>query len=109
MANLNDKLPSIPLKRYFSVDELCHLTQVSVEAFTNWQVQNGLVLGNGGTSYSRQDVLLLRKVRAAFEPEADPFSEDRTDENGETVLTAVAVRASLNIILANLNNLLIKK
>lgn len=108
MEKPNDKLPSIPLKRYFSEAELCYLAQVSVEAFTDWQAQNGFVIGNGGNSYSRQDILFLRKVRDAFEPDIDPFSEDLVCENGEEVLTATEVRKNLNLILGKLDSLLAK-
>lgn len=108
MEKPNDKLPSIPLKRYFSEAELCHLAQVPLEAFACWQAQNGFVIGNGGHSYSRQDVLFLRKVRDAFEPDVDPFSEGLTGENGKGVLTATEVREGLSLIVGKLDSLLAK-
>ena len=108
MEKPNDKLPPIPLKRYFSVSELCYLANVPVDAFVSWQVQNGFVLGNGGSLYSRQDVLSLRKVRDSFEPEVDPFSEGLMGENGVEVLTAIEVRKNLGLILSKLESVLAK-
>ena len=44
----NNANPVIPAKRYFSLDEMCELVQISPKQFAQWQHENGIVVGYGG-------------------------------------------------------------
>ena len=47
----NNANPVIPAKRYFSLDEMCELVQISPSQFAQWQHENGIVVGYGGDRY----------------------------------------------------------
>ena len=61
-------LPHIPAQRYFTLNELCALVEISPEQFAQWQHAHGVVVGYGGDHYTRQDVMKLRRLKDTFAP-----------------------------------------
>ena len=60
MANKTERaLPPIPVKRYFSLEELCYLADIQLEQFFQWQQDNGVVIGK-----SNKKEVLYRKTQA---------------------------------------------
>ena len=49
----NNNNPVIPAKRYFTLDEMCQLVQISPAQFAQWQHENNVVIGYGGDRYTR--------------------------------------------------------
>ena len=64
----NNNNPVIPAKRYFTLDEMCQLVQISPAQFAQWQHENNVVIGYGGDRYTRSDVVKLLKLKDTFEP-----------------------------------------
>ena len=102
----NNANPVIPAKRYFSLDEMCKLVQISPSQFSQWQHENGIVVGYGGDRYTRSDVVKLLKLKDTFAPYVDRFSRDSLDANGHPAAKAEEVKAELNSILADLQKAL---
>ncbi|MCP2041717.1 hypothetical protein L1281_002328 [Neisseria sp. HSC-16F19] len=105
MAN---NLKPIPAKRYFSLDELCRLADISPAQFEAWQHENGVVVGYGGDRYTRQDVLKVRQLSQTFSPYINPFTRNQTDANGNPAIDADEVRSQLQDVLKNIENTLAK-
>lgn len=40
----NVNRPAVPAKRYFTLDEVCELVQISPSQFAQWQHENGAVI-----------------------------------------------------------------
>lgn len=59
----NNNNPVIPAKRYFTLDEMCQLLQISPAQFAQWQHENNVVIGYGGDRYTRSDVVKLLKLK----------------------------------------------
>lgn len=74
MTNNVDLLPPIPAQRYFSLEELCELVQINPTQFARWQHEHAEVIGYGGNSYTRRDVIKLRKLKDTFAPFVDEFN-----------------------------------
>ena len=98
----NANRPAVPAKRYFTLDEVCELVQISPSQFAQWQYENGIVVGYGGDRYTRSDVVKLLKLKDTFAPYVDSFSRDSLDANGNPAAKAEEVKDSLNQILADL-------
>jgi len=92
----------IPAKRYFSLDEMCKLVQISPSQFAQWQHENGIVVGYGGGRGTPVPVGQRRGGKDTFAPYVDRFSRDSLDVNGHPAAKAEEVRDSLNQILADL-------
>ena len=45
----NVNRPAVPAKRYFTLDEVCELVQISPSQFAQWQHENGAVIGTAET------------------------------------------------------------
>ncbi len=99
MTNNALNLSKIPGKRYFSLEELCELVQISPEQFAAWQHENGVVVGYGGLLYTRQDVVKLRKLKDTFAPFVDAFSRNALDAEGNPAMKADEARDALQEIL----------
>ena len=102
----NANRPAVPAKRYFTLDEVCELVQISPSQFAQWQHENGIVVGYGGDRYTRSDVVKLLKLKDTFAPYVDRFSRDSLDANGHPAAKAEEVKAELNSILADLQKAL---
>lgn len=102
----NANRPAVPAKRYFTLDEVCELVQISPSQFAQWQHENGIVVGYGGDRYTRSDVVKLLKLKDTFAPYVDSFSRDSLDANGNPAAKAEEVKAGLNSILADLQKAL---
>lgn len=102
----NNANPSVPAKRYFTLDEMCALVQISPSQFAQWQHENAVVIGYGGDRYTRSDVVKLLKLKDTFAPYADAFSHDAVDADGRPAANAEEVRQGLQSVLADLEKAL---
>ncbi|MCP1659491.1 hypothetical protein [Neisseria perflava] len=102
----NNANPTIPAKRYFSLDEVCQLVQISPAQFAQWQHENGAVIGYGGDRYTRSDVVKLLKLKDTFAPYIDGFSQGSVDANGNPAADAEEIRVGLKKVLADLEQTL---
>ena len=98
----NNNNPVIPAKRYFTLDEMCQLVQISPDQFAQWQHENNVVIGYGGDRYTRSDVVKLLKLKDTFEPYIDTFNRGALDANGNPAANAEEVRHGLVQILSDL-------
>lgn len=98
--------PAIPAKRYFTLDEVCRLVQISSKQFAQWQHENGAVVGYGGERYTRADVVKLLKLKDTFAPYEDAFSHNALDAEGNPAANADEVRERLKKVLADLEKVL---
>ncbi|MDO1510285.1 MULTISPECIES: hypothetical protein [Neisseria] len=99
-------LPVIPAKRYFTLDEMCELVQISPAQFAQWQHENGMVIGYGGDRYTRLDVVKLRKLKDTFAPFVDEFNHNALDADGNPAIQADEMRAELQKLLAGIEKTL---
>ncbi|QEY23104.1 DNA-binding protein [Neisseria animalis] len=104
----NNANPSVPAQRYFTLDEMCSLLQISPSQFAQWQHENGIVIGHGGERYTRSDVVKLLKLKDTFAPYVDSFSQGALDADGNPAADAEEVRVGLKNILADLDKALTK-
>lgn len=79
---------TIPAKRYFTLDELCGLLQISPYGFAQWQHDHGVVVGYGGERYTRLDVVKLLKLKSTFAPYAEG-AESGSDGNRPVTLQEI--------------------
>lgn len=109
MASSNpNSLPAIPAQRYFTLDELCRLSDISPAQFAEWQHRHGVVVGYGGSRYTRRDVIKMRQLSHTFEPYLNPFTRNRTDAHGNPAIDADAARHQLQDVLKNIETALVK-
>ncbi|WP_066569226.1 hypothetical protein [Snodgrassella sp. CFCC 13594] len=108
MANTHNELPPIPAKRYFTLDELCQLADISAEQFAAWQHAHGAVIGYGGNRYTRLDVIKVRQLRDSFAPYINGFTRNQTDADGNPAIDAEDARAQLQKLLRSLESALAK-
>lgn len=108
MTNRLDTLPVIPAKRYFTLDELCRLADISADQFAAWQHEHGIVIGRGGLRYTRLDVIKVRQLRSSFAPYMDAFTRNRPAQDGRAAITADEARAQLQKVLHNIETVLAK-
>lgn len=102
----NTNFPLIPAKRYFSLNELCELVQISTAQFTQWQHENGVVVGYGGNNYTRADVLKVLKLKDTFAPFIDTFNHNALDASGNPAIQAEEMREELKKMLAGVEKTL---
>ncbi|WP_416191040.1 hypothetical protein [Neisseria sp. CCUG12390] len=96
----------IPAKRYFTLDEVCQVVQISPEQFARWQYENAVVIGYGGDRYTRSDIVKLLKLKETFAPYAEELPQEVLDANGLPAADNDEIRASLNNTLADLEKVL---
>ncbi len=64
----NDELPAIPGKRYFTIGEVCELCAVKPHVLRYWEQEfpqlNPVKRRGNRRYYQRQDVLMIRQIRA---------------------------------------------
>ncbi|QGM21480.1 MerR family transcriptional regulator [Spiribacter sp. 2438] len=67
-ASSNDELPAIPAKRYFTIGEVAELCSVKPHVLRYWEQEfnqlNPVKRRGNRRYYQRQDVLLIRQIRA---------------------------------------------
>ncbi len=107
MIKTVNTLPTIPAQRYFSLDEVCYLAQVSPDEFAQWQKEHG-ALGYGGHVFSRQDVITTRRLKATFLPFVDPFTENHCDADGNLAMSGKETAVKLNELLEDIQAVLAK-
>lgn len=106
MTNNAADLPVIPTKRYFSLDELCELAQISPAQFAAWQHNHGVVVGYGGKHYTRSDVVKVRHLKDTFAPFVDEFNRNALDASGNPAIKAEEMRIELERMLAEIEKTL---
>ncbi|MDO5640650.1 MAG: hypothetical protein Q4G28_12365 [Neisseria sp.] len=106
MTNNANALPAVPAKRYFSLEEMCELVQISPAQFERWQHENGVVIGYGGERYTRMDVVKLRRLKNTFAPYVNEFNRNALDAEGNPAIDAEGVRRALQEVLADLEKTL---
>ncbi|WP_435694570.1 hypothetical protein [Uruburuella suis] len=106
MTNNAPDLPHIPAQRYFTLNELCALVEISPEQFAQWQHAHGVVVGYGGDHYTRQDVMKLRRLKDTFAPFVDEFTRNALDGEGNPAIRADEMRVELQKILADIEKAL---
>ena len=105
-SSVNAKLPDIPARRYFSLAELCELSQISPAQFAQWQHEHGMVVGYGADKYTRADVVKIRKLKDTFAPFIDGFNHNGLDAEGRPAATAQEVGTALGGLLAKIEKAL---
>lgn len=108
MENKPKQLLPIPAQRYFTLEELCQLADISKEQFTAWQQIHGVVIGYGGQHYTRADVIKIRQLRDSFTSYIDPFTRNQVDAEGNPAIDALETRQHIEKIMDNLNSVLAK-
>ncbi|PSJ79867.1 hypothetical protein [Neisseria iguanae] len=104
----NNANQPIPAKRYFTLDELCQLVQISPEEFARWQYENGVVVGYGGHRYTRSDVVKLLKLRDTFSPYPEEQPQEKLGADGQPAADTDEIREGLKNMLAGLEKILAK-
>ncbi|STZ76198.1 DNA-binding protein [Bergeriella denitrificans] len=102
----NNANPAVPAQRYFTLDEMCALLQISPAQFARWQQEHGIVIGYGGDRYTRADVVKLLKLKDTFLPYTDSFSQGLQAADGQPAADAEEIRVGLKNVLADLENAL---
>ncbi|MDO4433539.1 MAG: hypothetical protein Q4B82_03035 [Alysiella sp.] len=95
----NADLPVIPAKRYFTLAEAGNLAGLDVAQITEWQQQEGMILGKGANTLTRLDVIKLRQLRHSI---SDYFAKDALDADGMPVISADEMRLALENMLADI-------
>ena len=108
MENKSKQLLPIPAQRYFTLEELCRLADISAEQFSIWQQIHGIIIGYGGKQYTRADVIKVRQLRDSFTPYIDPFTRNQVDTDGNPVINALETRQQIEKVVDNLNSVLAK-
>nr|WP_279038164.1 hypothetical protein [Snodgrassella alvi] len=108
MENKPKQLLPIPAQRYFTLEELCRLADISAEQFSVWQQTHGIIVGYGGKHYTRADVIKVRQLRDSFTPYTDPFTRNQVDADGNPVINALETRQQIEKVVDNLNSVLAK-
>ncbi len=108
METKPNRLEPIPAKRYFTVEELCRLADISEEQFIQWQHTNGVIIGYGGQHYTRNDIIKVRQLRRSFMPYVDPFTRNERDMYGNPAIDAMETRQHIQSVIDQLNNTLAK-
>lgn len=103
-----NRLEPIPAKRYFTLQELCRLADISEEQFIHWQHSNGIVIGYGGQHYTRNEVIKVRQLRNSFMPNIDPFTRNERDISGNPAINAIETRQQIQSIINAINTALAK-
>ena len=84
----NDQLPPIPGKRYFTIGEVSDLCEVKPHVLRYWEQEfpNLSPVKRRGNRryYQRQDVLLIRQIRALLYDQGFTIGGARQRLNGET-------------------------
>ncbi len=111
-ASNNDELPAIPAKRYFTIGEVSELCAVKPHVLRYWEQefpQLKPVKRRGNRRYyQRQDVMLIRQIRALLYNQGFTITGARAQLSGEGAREDVSqsqqvirqVRAELEDILA---------
>ena len=97
------KLPPVPAKRYFSLEEVCRLANIRPEQLAQWQLEQGRIVGYGGDRFTRLDVMKIRQLQHGM---ADNFARGHVDADGNPVISAEGMRDGLNNILEKIEKTL---
>ena len=108
METKPNRLAAIPAKRYFTLEELCRLADISEEQFVHWQHSNGIVIGYGGQHYTRNDVIKVRQLSKSFTPNIDPYTRNERDMFGNPAIDAIETSQHIQSVINNLTNVLAK-
>ena len=89
MTNQKADFPSVPLKRYFTLEEMCALACLDTDSFLSWLARNGVIFGSGGQRYTRQDVFQLRQISAKIKQQLAQPKLEALQEQLQTLSTSV--------------------
>ena len=83
----NDELPVIPGKRYFTIGEVSELCAVKPHVLRYWEQEfpqlNPVKRRGNRRYYQRQDVLMIRQIRALLYDQGCPLGGARLRRTGE--------------------------
>ncbi len=86
----NDELPSIPGKRYFTIGEVSELCAVKPHVLRYWEQEfpqlNPVKRRGNRRYYQRQDVLMIRQIRALLYEQGFTIGGARQRMSGEEAL-----------------------
>lgn len=97
------KLPSIPAKRYFSLEEVCRLASIKPEQLAQWQQDNGRISRTAGSRFTRLDVMKIRQLQHGI---SDSFVQGAVDADGNPVISAKQMRSRLEKMLGKIEKTL---
>ncbi|MEX0375350.1 MerR family transcriptional regulator [Spiribacter pallidus] len=86
-ASSNDELPPIPAKRYFTIGEVSELCSVKPHVLRYWEQEfpqlNPVKRRGNRRYYQRQDVILIRQIRALLYNQGFTIGGARQQLSGE--------------------------
>jgi len=92
----NDELPPIPAKRYFAIGEVSELCGVKPHVLRYWEQEfpqlNPVKRRGNRRYYQRQDVILIRQIRALLYHEGYTIGGARQKLEGEAASEDVSQR-----------------
>ena len=113
-ASGNDELPAIPAKRYFTIGEAAELCSVKPHVLRYWEQEfsqlNPVKRRGNRRYYQRQDVLLIRQIRALLYQQGFTIGGARQqlsgkiarDDSNQRQQMIRQIRSELETILAEL-------
>lgn len=99
----NNNLPVIPAKRYFSLAEVCYLANIQPEQLAAWQKNEGSIIGRGGRSFTRLDVIKIRQLQHGI---ADSLPLHQVDSEGNPAMGVDEIRDELQKVLTRIEKTL---
>ena len=105
----NDELPVIPGKRYFTIGEVSELCAVKPHVLRYWEQefpQLSPVKRRGNRRYyQRQDVLMIRQIRALLYEQGFTIGGARQQMKGDTDSNVVDVDEFKSLLVAMISEL----
>lgn len=112
-ASSNDELPAIPAKRYFTIGEVAELCSVKPHVLRYWEQEfnqlNPVKRRGNRRYYQRQDVLLIRQIRALLYQQGFTIGGARQQLSGDTARDDATQRQQvIRQIRSELEDILVK-
>jgi len=112
-ASSNDELPAIPAKRYFTIGEVAELCAVKPHVLRYWEQEfnqlNPVKRRGNRRYYQRQDVLLIRQIRALLYQQGFTIGGARQQLSGDTARDDATQRQQvIRQIRSELEDILVK-
>ena len=103
-ASHNNELPPIPSKRYFTIGEVSELCDVKPHVLRYWEQEfptlKPVKRAGNRRYYQRQDVILVREIRALLYQEGYTIggARQKLEDNGESQAVAMDKALIKNMI-----------